>query len=60
MITGTNVVRGQNAEKKLQEKGYPIKFIQMDAASEKDNQQLVQFVAKEYGTIDFYSQMQGF
>ncbi|MEX9756660.1 SDR family NAD(P)-dependent oxidoreductase [Providencia vermicola] len=53
VITGTNVVRGQNAEKKLQEKGYPIKFIQMDAASEKDNQQLVQFVAKEYGTIDF-------
>ncbi|WP_193017228.1 SDR family NAD(P)-dependent oxidoreductase [Proteus sp. FME41] len=53
IITGSNLARGQKAEKYLEEKGFSCEFIQMNVTSEKENEQLVDYVGKKYGKIDF-------
>ncbi|WP_109409054.1 SDR family NAD(P)-dependent oxidoreductase [Proteus genomosp. 4] len=53
VITGSNLARGQKAEKYLKEKGFVGDFVQMDVTSEKENEQLVDYVVNKYGRIDF-------
>lgn len=53
VITGSNLDKGQKAEKYLKEKGLKAEFIQMDVAKEEDNEQLIQNTVKKYGKIDF-------
>ncbi|WP_157092009.1 SDR family NAD(P)-dependent oxidoreductase, partial [Proteus myxofaciens] len=38
VITGSNLDKGQKAEKYLKEKGLKAEFIQMDVAKEEDNE----------------------
>lgn len=60
VITGSHLGRGEKAQKYLQDKGFSAEFVQMDAANEQDNQQLVKHVVKHYGKVDFYLLMRGF
>lgn len=53
VITGSNLARGQNAEKYLKEKGFSGEFVQMDVTNEKENEQLIDYVVNKYGRIDF-------
>ncbi|MBG3130521.1 SDR family oxidoreductase [Proteus mirabilis] len=53
VITGSNLTRGQKAEKYLKEKGLSGEFIQMDVKSEKENEQLIDYVVNKYGRLDF-------
>ncbi|AWF40068.1 TPA: SDR family NAD(P)-dependent oxidoreductase [Proteus mirabilis] len=53
VITGSHSGRGEKAQNYLQDKGFSTEFVQMDAANEQDNQQLVKHVVKHYGKVDF-------
>lgn len=59
VITGSHSGR-EKAQKYLQDKGFSAEFVQMDAANEQDNQQLVKHVVKHYGKVDFLLLMRGF
>lgn len=53
VITGSNLERGKKAEKYLKKKGFLGEFIQMDVKSEKENEQLIDYVVNKYGRLDF-------
>lgn len=53
VVTGNNITRGHHIEKSLRAKGYSIKFFQVDATNEEQNEQLIRHTISEFGKIDF-------